>query len=316
MNTVISFVRNWTLPLAILVGAIGFPLWKHFSFLVPWFIFVMLLLTFCKIPLADLRFTSFHVWLVGFQIIGSIAIYFALRPFDIPIAETAMVCIMTPTGTAAAVITRKLGGNAAILTSYMILSNLATAIAAPLIFPFVHPMSGGISFWEAFFIISQKVFPLLILPFLLALFLRRFLPKTATLLAKWQEAAFYLWGITLMIVIARTVNTLVNEPSDKMTAIWLAVSAFVVCCILFTAGKWLGTLYGRRITGGQALDQKNAILAAWLSQTYLTPIVAVGASAYIVWQNLFNAWQLWMERKRAEKVSLEGGEKDNNLTVL
>lgn len=70
---------------------------------------------------------------------------------------------MTPTGTAAAVITRKLGGNAASLTSYMILSNLATAIAAPLLFPFIHPMSGGIGFTEAFFIISQKVFPLLVL---------------------------------------------------------------------------------------------------------------------------------------------------------
>lgn len=305
MNTVISFVRNWTLPLAILIGAIGFLIWKHFSFLVPYFIFVMLLLTFCKIPLADLKFTSFHVWLVGLQIAGSVALYFVLKPFNVPVAETAMVCIMTPTGTAAAVITKKLGGNAAILTSYMILSNLATAIAAPLLFSLVHPMSGGIGFWEAFFIISQKVFPLLILPFLLALFLRRFLPKTATLLAKWQEAAFYLWGITLMIVIARTVDTLVNEPSDKIMAIWLAVSSFVVCCVLFTAGKWLGALYGQRITGGQALGQKNAILAAWLSQTYLTPIVAVGASAYIVWQNLFNAWQLWMERKRAEKACLQ-----------
>ena len=166
-------------------------------------------------------------------------------------------------------------------------------------------MSGGIGFWEAFFIISQKVFPLLILPFLLALFLRRFLPKTGAMLAKWQEAAFYLWGVTLMIVIARTVDTLVNEPSDKMMAIWVAIAAFTVCCVLFTAGKWLGSVYGQRITGGQALGQKNAILAAWLSQTYLTPIVAVGASAYIVWQNLFNAWQLWMERKHSGKEALE-----------
>ena len=162
-------------------------------------------------------------------------------------------------------------------------------------------MSGGIGFTEAFFIISQKVFPLLVLPFVLALFLRRFLPVVGTRLAKWQEAAFYLWGLTLMIVIARTVDTLVNEPADKWAAIWLAVAAFLVCCLLFTAGKWLGKLYGQHITGGQALGQKNAVLAAWLSQTYLNPVVAVGASAYIVWQNLFNAWQLWMERRHPQK---------------
>ena len=108
-----------------------------------------------------------------------------------------------------------------------------------------------------------------------------------TRLAKWQEAAFYLWGLTLMIVIARTVDTLVNKPADKWAAVWLAVAAFLVCCLLFTAGK--------------ALGQKNAVLAAWLSQTYLNPVVAVGASAYIVWQNLFNAWQLWMERRHPQK---------------
>lgn len=301
MKIIIDLVKNWTLPLAILLGALGFPLWKHFGFFVPYFIFTMLLLTFCKIPVSELKFSSFHFLLVALQIAGSLVVFIILKPFDILIAETATVCIMTPTGTAAAVITRKLGGNAASLTSYMILSNLATAIAAPLLFPFIHPMSGGIGFTEAFFIISQKVFPLLVLPFVLALFLRRFLSVVGTRLAKWQEAAFYLWGLTLMIVIARTVDTLVNEPADKWAAIWLAVAAFLVCCLLFTAGKWLGKLYGQRITGGQALGQKNAVLAAWLSQTYLNPVVAVGASAYIVWQNLFNAWQLWMERRHPQK---------------
>jgi BASS family bile acid:Na+ symporter len=233
MKIITDLVKNWTLPLAILLGALGFPLWKHFGFLVPYFIFIMLLLTFCKIPLSELKFSSFHFLLVALQIAGSLAVFIILKPFDILIAETATVCIMTPTGTAAAVITRKLGGNAASLTSYMILSNLATAIAAPLLFPFIHPMSDEIGFTEAFLIISQKVFPLLVLPFVLALFLRRFLSVVETRLAKWQEAAFYLWGLTLMIVIARTVDTLVNEPADKWAAIWLSpLSLFAVFCSL------------------------------------------------------------------------------------
>ncbi len=301
MEKVIGLIRNWTLPLAIVAGAVGFPVWGKLNFLVPYFIFTMLLLTFCKIPLTELKFTAFHVWLVALQIGGSLGVYFLLCPVDRLIAEAAMVCVMTPTGTAAAVITRKLGGSAASLTSYLILSNLATAIAAPLFFPLIHPFYGGIGFWEAFFLIVSNVFPLLILPFLLALFLRRFVPQLGRTLAKAQETAFYLWGVTLMIVIARTVNTLVHEPSDLVTALRLAFCAFGVCIVLFTTGKWLGARYGQRITGGQAAGQKNAILAAWLAQTYLTPVVAVAASAYIVWQNLFNAWQLWMERRRSEK---------------
>ena len=161
-------------------------------------------------------------------------------------------------------------------------------------------MENGIGFIPAFFLISQKVFPVLVLPLLTAWFLKRYVPAIQTKLARWQEAAFYLWGVTLMIVIGKTVHTLVNEPSDHMTAIWLGGLAMAVCCVLFTFGKWLGVFFGERITSGQALGQKNAILAAWLAQTYLTPIVAVSASAYIVWQNLFNAWQLWMERRKTQ----------------
>ena len=299
MNIVITFIKNWTLPLAIVAGAIGFPLWRHFGALVPYLIFTMLLLTFCKMPFSSLRFRPLHWLQVSLQIGGAAAVYFILKPVNTLLAEAAMVCIMTPTGTAAAVITQKLGGNAGSMTSYMVLSNLATAIAAPLFFPIIHPMENGIGFMQAFLIISQKVFPVLVLPLLTAWFLKRYVPAIQSKLADWHQAAFYLWGVTLMIVIGKTVHTLVNEPSDHATAIWLGGLAMIVCCVLFTFGKWLGVFFGERITCGQALGQKNAILAAWLSQTYLTPIVAVSASAYIVWQNLFNAWQLWMERKNS-----------------
>ena len=46
MKTVIAFVKNWTLPLGIILGVIGFPVLWHASFLVPYLIFTMLLLTF------------------------------------------------------------------------------------------------------------------------------------------------------------------------------------------------------------------------------------------------------------------------------
>ena len=300
MKTANAFVKNWTLPLGIVLGAIGFPVLWHFNFLVPYLIFTMLLLTFSKIPLSSFKFGPFHFLMVAAQLVGSVAVYAALRPVNVIIAEAAMVVIMTPTGTATAVVTQKLGGNAASLTSYMILSNLATAITAPLLFPFIHPMTGGVGFWEAFFFILQKVFPLLILPFIMAMAIRHFVPSLGQKLAKWQEWAFYLWGITLMIVIGKTIHTLVTEPNDGMMAFWLMISAALICLALFTCGKWVGSFFDERVTAGQAMGQKNAILAAWLSQTYLSPITAVAASSYIVWQNGFNAWQLWKKRKEQE----------------
>lgn len=53
--------------------------------------------------------------------------------------EGAMVCLICPTATAAAVITGKLGGSASSLTTYTLLSNLLAAVAVPLVFPWVEP---------------------------------------------------------------------------------------------------------------------------------------------------------------------------------
>ena len=297
---ILAFIRNWTLPLAMVAGAAGFPVLGFLSPVTPYLIFVMLLLTFCRIPLSDIRFKMEHVWLLLIQIGGGMGVYFALAPFNVLVAEGAMVCVMAPTATAAAVITDKLGGSAASLTSFTILSNLGTAIAVPLFFPAIHPMYESLGFWAAFFMIFGRVLPLLVAPFVAAAALHRFLPRVHRKLSAMHGASFYLWAVALMIVMAQTTNTLVNEPAEGVTELWIAAGALVVCCGQFFLGKRIGAIYGERITGGQALGQKNTILAIWVAHAYLTPITAVGAGSYVVWQNLINSWQLWRERKRQE----------------
>ena len=79
------------------------------------------------------------------------------------IFEAAMVCLICPTATAAAVITGKLGGSASSLTTYTLLSNILAAIAVPLIFPLVEPHT-DVTFGIAFLKILSKVFPLLLAP--------------------------------------------------------------------------------------------------------------------------------------------------------
>ena len=52
---------------------------------------------------------------------------------------------------------------------------------------------------------------------------------------------------------------------------------------------------------GQALGQKNTVLAIWMAYTYLNPLSSVGPGSYVLWQNLINSWQLWKKRKREEE---------------
>ena len=189
------------------------------------------------------------------------------------------------------------------LTTYTLIANIGAAIAVPILFPLIEA-NPDISFIDAFLVILSKVFPLLICPFLAAWFLQRFIPKVHKVLLGYHELAFYLWGISLAIVTAQTLYSLINDPADGLTEIMIAVVALIACCLQFFLGKTLGSIYNDRISGGQALGQKNTILAIWMAHTYLNPLSAVGPGSYVLWQNIINSWQLWKKRKKeSEKYS-------------
>ena len=213
------------------------------------------------------------------------------------------MCFICPTATAAAVITGKLGGNAASLTTYTLLSNLLAAIVVPLVFPLVEPHE-GLSFFVAFLKILSKVFPLLLCPFILAVLLRWWLPRVHHWLATVSNAAFYIWGISLAIVCGQTARSLVNSDAPVFVEWLVALAALVACCLQFFLGKRIGACYGERISGGQALGQKNTVLAIWMAYTYLNPLSSVAPGGYVLWQNIINSWQLWKKRRRDEAARL------------
>lgn len=315
----IRFLKNWTLPVAMCTGALVYFLFAHVTCLAPvkpfvegvvsvftpLLIFMQLLLTFCKVQFSELKPKAWHVWLLLFQVVATIGLVGLLLCFPLPLAsrvvlEAAMVCLICPTATAAAVITGKLGGSAATLTTYTLLSNLLAAVAVPLLFPLVEPQTGA-TFFTAFLKILGRVFPLLLCPFLLAWLLRVFVPRLHALLLQCHELAFYLWSVALAIVSGQTVRSLVNSEATVWVECSIALTGLVACCVQFYLGKRIGGHYGERISGGQALGQKNTVLAIWMSYTYLNPLSSVGPGSYVLWQNIINSYQLWKKRKKEMK---------------
>ena len=69
----------------------------------------------------------------------------------------------------------------------------------------------------------------------------------------------------------------------------------------YTQGVWMRRSDLDRISAGQALGQKNTVLAIWMAVTYLNPLSSVGPGSYVVWQNIFNSYQLWKKRKSEMK---------------
>lgn len=319
----VRFLKDWTLPVAMLTGTLVYFLFAKASFLAPakplvngvvsvltpLLIFAQLLLTFCKVEVRDLKPKCWHGWLILFQLLACLlmALLLVYCPMDMvyhEAFEAAMVCLICPTATAAAVITGKLGGSASSLTTYTLLSNFLAAVAVPVVFPWVEPHA-EVTFLAAFLKILSKVFPLLLCPFLLAWFLRVFVPRLHAWLLGFHDAAFYLWGVALAIVSGQTVRSLVNSTAPVSVEWLIALAGLVTCCLQFYLGKRIGGHYKERISGGQALGQKNTVLAIWMAYTYLNPLASVGPGSYVLWQNIINSWQLWKKRKREESRPLE-----------
>ncbi len=294
---VLKFLKDWTLPVAMGAGILGYPLFVRLGFLTPILIFVMLLLTFSKISLADLKPRPLHIWLLIIQLVGSLLVYLLLRGWNEVLAQSVMICVIAPTATSAAVITAKLGGSAASVSTYTLLANMGVAIVVPVFFPIIEPHP-GITFWQSCFLILSRVFVLLICPFLLAWFIRKLLPRVNSVVTGMHELAFYLWAFALAIVTAQILSSLLNYSADLLTAVLVGIGSFIVCCLQFFIGKTLGSIYNDRISGGQSLGQKNTILAIWMAHTYLNPIASIGPGFYVLWQNIVNSWQLWKKRKR------------------
>ncbi len=313
---IIRFFKLWTLPLGMFAG-VGIYLMFHYipllsplkvlangaeDYIMPFMIFVMLFTTFCKVNPREMRIRRWHVVMILFQLVCCLAValpvhYFLDFGYSV-VAQGALVCLIAPTGTAAAVIAGRLGGNETTLTTYTIVSNLVAAVMIPLVFPLVELHSAG-SFAEQFALILRHVFPLLICPFFAAWALREFAPKAHALVVKFcGSLAFYLWGVSLVIAIGLTLRSVVNSHFNPHVLVLLALSGLIVCAWQFGTGKFVGRHYNDYISCGQGNGQKNTLLAIWTAYTYLSPVISVAPSCYIVWQNIVNSWQLWAKGKR------------------
>jgi BASS family bile acid:Na+ symporter len=328
------------LPIAMVTGASGYLLYHILpeslhaagpylsglvSVLQPLLIFSMLFLTFCRIEPKDLKPHRWHWWLLLvqgglFTVLGFLAIWL-IKAFPgtyhdkVVLVESAMICLICPTATAAAVVTRKLGGDVAGITTYTVLINLLTAVLVPLIVPLIQPVE-GIDFWTAFSMIVAKIFPLLILPCLMAWMVRYMAPKLHQKFLKYPDLAFYLWAVALTLAITVTTRSIVHSTMSLSLLGMMALISLICCIFQFVLGRYIGSRYRprrtsqsasqveqrgkeiRKVTAGQALGQKNTVFAIWMAYTFMTPETAIVGGLYSIWHNFYNSYQLSQQNKK------------------
>lgn len=291
-------LRSWILPIAIVLGLFFHEYIVVLEPALPYLIFVMLYFSFNSLDVRKMRFTMFDFWLLLFQLVVSTAMYFLIRPMNEVVAQGAFVTVLAPTAAAAMAVSLILGANISMMSTYLIACNLMVAVVAPLSFSL---MGTGteISFWSSFLTILGKVFPLLIAPFFLAVLTRWLLPKVNQAINRHKNMSFYLWSVSLTIVISRAIGLLMSQfEQHKSMFFWMVVVSVFLCFLQFFVGHIIGRRYGDRVAGGQALGQKNTVLAIWMAQSYLNPLCSIVPTLYVIWQNLYNSFQMMQKDKK------------------
>ncbi|MCQ2180507.1 MAG: transporter [Bacteroidales bacterium] len=313
-----KFLKDWMLVIGMIAGAGIYlvyhaipalhPAGPYLEFICrkiqPVLLFSMLFLAFCKIEPSQLKPHRWQGWLLIIQgsLFITLAVILALcRNIGHFIGlESLMLCLICPTATACAVVTGKLGGDMAGVVGYTILINILVSILVPTFIPLIHPME-GMTFAAAFSRIIAKVFPLLIMPCLLAWVVRYLFPIVHARILKYTDAAFYIWAVALTLAILTSTRAIVQSDEGPAVLLDMAIASALACIFQFWAGKRVGQRYGHTITAGQALGQKNTVFGIWMGYTFLDPVTSISCGFFSIWQNAFNTWQLYKTRKKREK---------------
>ena len=311
------------------VFAAGFfcPQASAFKFLIRYLIALMMFFSLLKLRPArrPLRREHAVIFLVNVLLgVGAWAVFFLSGCRTA--AEMAFFTGIAPTGTAAGVVTGLLGGRRDFVISSCVATNLGMAFLLPFLIPLVTGMeSAGI-----FLRVAGDLAFVLGLPFFAAFLCRTALTKppscpfasrksseegllrglpcrtaeavSAGLFRYSGDISFYLWCVTIFLIIANASSFLRARSRGWQEAVAAAAISLVLCFLGFSLGRCIG---GRKrsLECGQALGQKNTTLTLYLALVYAAPAAALGPAFYVIWHNSWNALQLWKRTRHLNEAA-------------
>jgi BASS family bile acid:Na+ symporter len=281
------------LLLAMLLGAL-LPRAHFFTFLIQYFLMIMLFFAFLDIEFKPEKFQKSVIWILLANTAVAFSVYWLLAPFDLMLALSAFMTAIAPTAIAAPVIIGFIHREIEYVVAAVLITNLSSAVIVPLALPFLTGADVQISVWE----VLQPVLVVMFVPLILALLVSRLSPETREFIRKGKTISFPIWLANLFIISANASNFLRNENSDSTFSLLLvALTSLVICILNFSLGALLG---GRRHwqEASQSLGQKNLSFVIWIALTFINPLVAMGPMFYIVYHHVYNSWSIYRFEKR------------------
>ena len=298
-------IKPYILPVSIVLGLLIHNYASYITPIVPGVVFAILLLNFCAVDIKELKFSCLDAVLMVFQTVMSIGGYLALRAFadSEVLAQAWLIGVLTPVAASVVVVVAALGGNRAVATAYTVYGNALVAVIAPLYFSFIGTHQ-DMSFGESFLQILSRIAGVIVMPFVVAAVLQFVLPKVKSGIARFKEWALPLWAFAMMTTLGQTIDYIyLYHEGNGLTIAFLALIALVLCLVQFGVGRLIGRRFGYEVACGQLCGQKNCAIGIWMASIYLLPLSSVVLAFYIIFQNIFNSWQMWNYARRNKAAS-------------
>lgn len=313
-----QFLKDWTLPVAIVLGSALYLLFAYLPLLepaalvlgsvcetiLPLSVFSTLFVTFSKVNFHLMRLFRWHFVIVFLQLllVGLLVVSILMLErngiaSDVKwMMEAVLVCIIAPCATAAPVVTAKLGGDITQMTTFTLLSSLVGAVLIPAVFPLLEP-STGVTFLSAFLVILHKMAVILVLPLMLGFIVHHWVEPVRRYIESHSDLGFYSWAFSLSITADVTLRNILQSDSGSVVLLCIALLTLLTSVFQYVVGHLVGRHYGVKVCTVQGMFQKNTALAIWVAWLYLSPLSSVGAGCYVLWQNMINSYELWMHRR-------------------
>ncbi|MDD3885996.1 MAG: hypothetical protein PHI35_03920 [Victivallaceae bacterium] len=252
-------------------------------------IIYMMFTVMLQVHFSDYSLRIVHLWILLANLavgVGAWAIFTAL---GMPtLAAIAFFTGITPTATAAPVVTGMLGGR----IDFVICSFVVTNIGVALLLPVLIPMTIGAPVGKIFLDVVKSLCIVLLIPAAAALPIRLFYRNAAKLAQKLSKTSFYVWVVTVFLIVANASAFFISPQAPRIDLIFeAAILSLAICAVNFSLGYWLGGRHFKHETS-QSLGQKNTTLTIYLALVYANPAVSLGPIFYVLWHNLWNTWQL------------------------
>ncbi len=280
-------MKSFFLVFAIVLGIL-IPQAYIFSPLIQYFLMLMLFIAFLDITLTYKMFSKNIVLILLTNIALGFIWFDIIFPLNHTLGIIAFMTAITPTAIAAPAVIHLLKGKVVYATAAVLLTNIIIAVCLPF---FINLLK--IPTLESSPIVAlENISFVIFLPLISAQIVRKLLPGMKSTITKYKMVAFYIWVINIFLALAKSSHFIRNHTEISFINLLVMGGIILLICIVnFSLGKQIG---GRTfgLEASQSLGQKNTMFTVWYALTFLTPIIALGPVFYLVYHNMYNAYQM------------------------